>query len=79
MRILPESREPSQAGYSCGINTERNQAMLSVIADALRIATYTDRWNAPDHWKIRGPQSQFDAERHEADRMRRHYTDRGIW
>ena len=53
--------------------------MLSVIADALRIASYTDRWNAPDHWKIRGPQSQFDAERHEADRMRRHYTDRGIW
>lgn len=53
--------------------------MLSIIANALRIATFTDRWNAPDHWIDRAPRSRFEAERLEEDRKRIYFHHRGIW
>ncbi len=53
--------------------------MLTVIADALKTATRTDNWNAPQHWKgpSRRPIDQREAER--IDRVRRSLHYRNLW
>ncbi len=52
--------------------------MLSILADAFRIATYTGRWDAPDHWRKRGPENEAEVARRDRERNRRHYPETPI-
>lgn len=52
--------------------------MLSIIGDVFRISTFGKRWDAPDHWRKRGPRSDWEIAREDWERNRRHYLDRAI-
>ena len=52
--------------------------MLSILADTFRIATYTSRWDAPDHWRNRKPENDAELARRDRERNRKHYPDRPI-
>lgn len=53
--------------------------MLSILANTLRRATFTDRWNAPDHWTDRRAMTQRDHDRQEADIARRQHLEHRLW
>ncbi|MBM7070232.1 hypothetical protein [Actibacterium sp. 188UL27-1] len=58
--------------------------MLTVIADALRVATRTEArtedWAAPDHWRHHHTRrNQAELERQAAEQRAKSYRVTGLW
>ena len=47
--------------------------MLSILDNVFRLASLQGRWEAPDHWRKRGPKSDWEIANDEWERNRRLY------
>jgi len=49
--------------------------MLSILGNVFRIATLGNSWDAPDHWRKRGPKSDWEIANQDWERNRRLYQN----
>jgi hypothetical protein len=62
------------------VESRKDEIMFGIFSRAMKTATRTPEWNAPDYWhKPRYPRTTWETQREEAEARRRAMRTTGMW